>query len=186
MSGKSGQRFGQWCRARGPQQLPKTVKETSQRWRRCPRHSTRLSLAFCSCKPGGERGKQCHRTQAHTVQSKLRSVKAWFMTDPVRARWRDLSPTQACKSGLFRAVKFTGKKLWDDHWVNLYLCVQNAWFLSPGGLRRAKDFNERKFEPKWQTGESRLASGWDVPSALGFSFNTDKGGEGWYRIIECV
>lgn len=40
----------------------------------------------------------------HTVQSNLGSVRLWFMTDPVRAGWRDLSPAEACKSGLFSLV----------------------------------------------------------------------------------
>lgn len=40
----------------------------------------------------------------HTVQSNLGSVRLWFLTDPVRAGWRDLSPAEACKSGLFSLV----------------------------------------------------------------------------------
>lgn len=86
------------CRATATLQ---TVREMSQRWRACRWHSAHLSPALCLCKPGsGIREAVSHNTSP-TVQSVLASVVVWFMTDPVGAGWRDLSPTQACKSGLF-------------------------------------------------------------------------------------
>lgn len=103
-------RFGLWWLTWGGPRQPSspavlTVKAPSQRWHRCPWHSTRQSAVFCSCTPESGSGERCHITECkHTVQSKLRSVEVWFMTDPVRARWRDLSSTGACKSGLLSLI----------------------------------------------------------------------------------
>lgn len=73
----------------------------------------------------------------HTVQSNLGSVRLWFMTDPVRAGWRDLSPAEACKSGLFSLVNIC--EIWGEGersiitkiiyliWVHIYLLLSNVW-----------------------------------------------------------
>lgn len=79
-----------------------TVRETSQRWRGCPRHGARLSPAFCSCKPGSASGKQCHRTRAHSP------IPATICYGGIHDRWRDVSATEACTRGLFSTEKFTG------------------------------------------------------------------------------
>lgn len=61
----------------------------------------------------------------HTVQSNLGSVRLWFMTDPVRAGWRDLSPAEACKSGLFSLVN--NCEIWGGGCARVCVCVHNHY-----------------------------------------------------------
>lgn len=135
----------------------------------------------------------------HTVQSKLGSVRVWFMTDPVGAGWWDLSPAQACKSGLFSLINICEIRKIYNHWNHLLylsshspvclkcLIKKNAWWLSAKRLRETDDYSNIKLNKKrGKTGENRLASAWHILSTLGFSFNVDKGARGWYQIIECI
>lgn len=99
----SDRRPGQRRRARGPQHLSKLSKRRLKDDTRVLGTVHICHSLFVHVNLEAYQGSSVTQHK-HTVQSQLGSVRAWFMTDQVGAGWRDLSPAQACKSGLFSRI----------------------------------------------------------------------------------